>query len=270
MRAMFVGLMMVALSAAHAVAQAPRDVLLDVCNDTGVAIAVAAAYGTDPTSARVLRSWFLVQPSACLEGALNNVVGDAIDMHRQRHRPVAADLEHSRGLERQLGEPRPGGGAQALGQMVRWQVFGKPADRRVIDRKIGEAYARKGQEKFDTQNWDRALSAAEEGLELDPESEGLNYLAGKCYERKAMDALSKRNDEDRLRYYGKTVEHLEQALKSNPRSIRTMDLLADSYMRIGRETDAVRLWDKIINLAPESLEASKAKGYKASRGFANP
>jgi uncharacterized membrane protein len=81
MRSILMSLVLVFVGANHAAAQAPRDVLLDVCNDTGVSVAVAAAYGTDPTSARVLRSWFLVQPSACLEGALNNVVGETIDIH---------------------------------------------------------------------------------------------------------------------------------------------------------------------------------------------
>lgn len=81
MRSVILGLVMALVNLGPAAAQAPRDVLLDVCNDTGVVVAVASAYATDPTSARVLRSWFLVQPATCLEGALNNVVGDSLDLH---------------------------------------------------------------------------------------------------------------------------------------------------------------------------------------------
>ena len=62
-------------------AQAPRDVLLDVCNDTGFAVATAAAYRTSPTPNQTLRNWFLVQPGECLQGALNGVVGETLDLH---------------------------------------------------------------------------------------------------------------------------------------------------------------------------------------------
>ena len=62
-------------------AQAQRDVLLNVCNDAGFSVAVAVAYRTNPTEDRTLRSWFLVEPGTCLEGAVNNVVGADLDVH---------------------------------------------------------------------------------------------------------------------------------------------------------------------------------------------
>jgi len=67
--------------AAPARAQAPRDVLLEVCNQTGFSVAAAAAYRTSPADSRTLRSWFLIGPGACLNGALNGVVGDDLDLH---------------------------------------------------------------------------------------------------------------------------------------------------------------------------------------------
>ncbi|WP_417481098.1 hypothetical protein [Maricaulis sp.] len=62
-------------------AQAPRDVLLEVCNQTGFAVAAAAAYRTTPAQSRTLRSWFMIAPGECLNGALNGVVGDDLDLH---------------------------------------------------------------------------------------------------------------------------------------------------------------------------------------------
>ena len=62
-------------------AQASRDVLLNVCNDTGLVAAAAAAYRTGPGDGRTLRSWFLIEPGTCLDGALNNVAGDSLDLH---------------------------------------------------------------------------------------------------------------------------------------------------------------------------------------------
>ena len=38
-------------------AQAPRDVLLEVCNQTGFTVAAAAAYRTTLAESRALRSW---------------------------------------------------------------------------------------------------------------------------------------------------------------------------------------------------------------------
>jgi uncharacterized membrane protein len=80
MRSIIVVLALLATSGI-ASAQAPRDVLLNVCNDTGFTIAAASAYRTSPAETRTLRSWFQIEPGACLEGALNNVVGDSLDLH---------------------------------------------------------------------------------------------------------------------------------------------------------------------------------------------
>jgi uncharacterized membrane protein len=66
---------------APARAQAPRDVLLEVCNQTGFSVAAAAAYRTTPATSRTLRSWFLIAPGECLNGALNGVIGDDLDLH---------------------------------------------------------------------------------------------------------------------------------------------------------------------------------------------
>lgn len=62
-------------------ALAQRDVLLNVCNEAGFSVAIAAAYRTAATESRTLRSWFLVEPGQCLEGAVNNVVGNTLDIH---------------------------------------------------------------------------------------------------------------------------------------------------------------------------------------------
>ncbi|WP_291845109.1 DUF1036 domain-containing protein [Maricaulis sp.] len=70
-----------AILVAAAPVHAQRDILLNVCNETGFSVAVAAAYRTNPTEDRTLRSWFLVEPGDCLEGAVNNVVGPSLDMH---------------------------------------------------------------------------------------------------------------------------------------------------------------------------------------------
>ena len=60
---------------------AQRDVLLEICNETGFTVASAAAYRTSPSADRTLRTWFLVQPGECLDGALNGVVGEDVDLH---------------------------------------------------------------------------------------------------------------------------------------------------------------------------------------------
>jgi len=62
-------------------ALAQRDVLLNVCNEAGFSVAIAAAYRTMATESRTLRSWFLVESGQCLEGAVNNVVGNTVDLH---------------------------------------------------------------------------------------------------------------------------------------------------------------------------------------------
>ena len=72
---------LLALLSAPAAAQ--RHVLLDICNETGfsVAAAAAAAYQTTPNPSRTLRTWFLIAPHSCLDGALDGVVGGEVDLH---------------------------------------------------------------------------------------------------------------------------------------------------------------------------------------------
>lgn len=77
----FLCLLALVCTSAAAQAQAPRDVLLNICNDTRFAVASAAAYRTSPQSGQTLRAWFMVQPGECLEGALNGVAGDTLDLH---------------------------------------------------------------------------------------------------------------------------------------------------------------------------------------------
>ncbi|WP_417497132.1 hypothetical protein [Maricaulis sp.] len=81
MRAGFFALFLAFGICAPVQAQAPRDVLLEVCNQTGFAVAAAAAYRTTPAQSRTLRSWFMIAPGECLNGALNGVVGDDLDLH---------------------------------------------------------------------------------------------------------------------------------------------------------------------------------------------
>ena len=69
------------LFATVAPASAQRTVMLDVCNETGFRVATAAAYRTRPDADPTLRTWFMIEPGACLEGALNGVVDDAVDLH---------------------------------------------------------------------------------------------------------------------------------------------------------------------------------------------
>ncbi|WP_203290939.1 hypothetical protein [Maricaulis parjimensis] len=81
MRFLCLGLLSAAWLACMAPASAQRTVMLDVCNDTGFRVATAAAYQTRPGAEPTLRTWFMIEPGACLEGALNGVAGDAVDIH---------------------------------------------------------------------------------------------------------------------------------------------------------------------------------------------
>lgn len=75
--ALLAGLFLMSVPAASA----QRSVLLDVCNETGFRVATAAAYQTRPDGPATLRTWFLIEPGACLEGALNGVTGGTVDLH---------------------------------------------------------------------------------------------------------------------------------------------------------------------------------------------
>ena len=81
MRIVFSGLVGGLLCLAVGPALAQRTVMVDVCNDTGFRVAVAAAYRTSASPDRTLRTWFLVDPGACLDGGLNGVMGEEVDLH---------------------------------------------------------------------------------------------------------------------------------------------------------------------------------------------
>lgn len=67
------------LSAGPALAQ--RTVLVNICNETGFRVAAATAYRTGPSPDHTLRGWFLVDPGTCLDGGLNGVAGESVDLH---------------------------------------------------------------------------------------------------------------------------------------------------------------------------------------------
>lgn len=69
------------LAVAPAQAQAQRHVLLEVCNETGFRVATAAVYASGPAPSRTLRTWFLIDPGTCLDGALDGVTGDTVQVH---------------------------------------------------------------------------------------------------------------------------------------------------------------------------------------------
>lgn len=71
----------VLLCLAGAPAFAQRTVMVNVCNDTGFRVATAAAYRTGPAPDHTLRTWFLIDPGACLDGGLNGVTGESVDLH---------------------------------------------------------------------------------------------------------------------------------------------------------------------------------------------
>jgi hypothetical protein len=75
------GLALALSGLAATAAQAQRTVMLDICNDTPVRIATAAVYQTQAGGPETLRTWFLVEPGACLQGGLNGVAGAALDLH---------------------------------------------------------------------------------------------------------------------------------------------------------------------------------------------
>lgn len=81
MRAVLVLFGFLAFLAAPAQAQGPRDVLLNVCNNTPVSVATAAAYRTSASEMRTLRAWFQIEPGQCLQGAINGVTGSNVDLH---------------------------------------------------------------------------------------------------------------------------------------------------------------------------------------------
>lgn len=74
-------LAVLALSAVSTPALAQRTVMVEVCNETGFRVATAAAYRTGPTQDRTLQAWFLVDPGECLDGGLNGVTGESVDLH---------------------------------------------------------------------------------------------------------------------------------------------------------------------------------------------
>gem|GEM_PF-2231120 len=81
MKTVLTGLAGIVLCLAGGPALAQRTVMVEVCNETGFRVATAAAYRTGSSSDRTLRTWFLIEPGACLDGGLNGVTGETVDLH---------------------------------------------------------------------------------------------------------------------------------------------------------------------------------------------
>jgi len=135
-----------------------------------------------------------------------------------------------------------------------------PPDTRAVDDRIAEVSAAKATAFYSKGNYDKALDAALEGLKLSDASPQLNFLAGRCYERKAMQAFSNNDKVQGRSLCEKACEALEKTVKADPANLAALDLLGKTYSKFN-EIKAIETWRLIVKQAPDTPEGKTAKNY---------
>lgn len=143
-----------------------------------------------------------------------------------------------------------------------------PPDPKLVESKIAEVYAARAHSFAAKRNYDRALEVALEGLTHDPGQAELNFIVGKCYERKGIAAITNRKLAQSKEYFKKAVEALEKAVAADPENLEALDLLAGCYTKVNQETKALETWQRICDIAPDSREGRRARDFlRSRRGF---
>lgn len=139
-------------------------------------------------------------------------------------------------------------------------ALNNPPDLKRVEEKIADVSAAKAGAFFSKENYDKALEAAQEGLKYSESSIPLNYLTGRCYERKAMHAFSANDKTQGRAHCEKACEVLEKVVKADPDHLPALDLLGKTYSKFN-EIKAIETWRRIVKQAPDSPEGRAAKNY---------
>lgn len=135
-----------------------------------------------------------------------------------------------------------------------------PPDPKPVENKIAEVYGAKAGAFYSKENYDKALEAAQDGLKYNDVSPQLNYLAGRCYERKGMHSRSNNDTGQARQYFEKACEALERVVATDPNHLPAYDLLGKTYSRFN-EIKAIETWKRIVHLSPDSPEGKTARNY---------
>ncbi|MBM3334854.1 tetratricopeptide repeat protein [Candidatus Sumerlaeota bacterium] len=146
-------------------------------------------------------------------------------------------------------------------QSARGQVAASdPSNAAAVESQIAEVYAARARSFFDKHNYDKAFEVAQEGLKRNPNSPPLNLIVGQYYEREG-NTVRVRDKAQARALWEKACEALSKTIAADPRNLEALDLLGKTYSRFDDLTKAINTWKRIVELAPDSSQAEKARNY---------
>jgi tetratricopeptide (TPR) repeat protein len=125
------------------------------------------------------------------------------------------------------------------------------------DSLLGKIYSAKGVEHYDREHYLSAALAYEKAVEHDASVVDYHYDTGWAYYRYGL----KRSLEGKpsKEYFTKARAAFEKTLELDPEYLRAYQGMARVYIRENRPDRAAKMYQKIIEIAPESYEAELAE-----------
>jgi tetratricopeptide (TPR) repeat protein len=152
---------------------------------------------------------------------------------------------------------------EALGILTKTRELAaslNPPNPAPVENKMAEVYSAKAAAFYSKENYDKALEAAQDGLKFNDTSVALDYLVGRCYERKAMHAFSNNDKPQGRRFCEQACEALEKTVRADPGHLPALDLLGKTYSKFN-EIKAIETWRQIVKQAPDTPEGKTARNY---------
>jgi len=140
----------------------------------------------------------------------------------------------------------------------------QPDDPRPLKKKKSEALLALGDTAFEREQFQDSIDSYSKAVEADSDSAEAFFRLGQAYF-----CLGRKTATDKQRAQ-QLLQRAESSYKTSlilePDNVAVYDALANTYVRINRSEEAVKAWVRIMQLAPDSLEAKQAIKNLIARG----
>lgn len=163
-----------------------------------------------------------------------------------------------------LGNPGSGRYAEALTKLQEALNL-KPQNVKVIEDKMAQIYYDKGREEYERLKYESARESFEAAVMKNSANPEYYYSLGWAYyklgkkSQKNSPAVSKR-------YLTFAEESFKKAIEIDSGFVKAYNSLGQTYISLNNQTEAINMYKKVIELAPDSDQAERARSILKEYG----
>jgi tetratricopeptide (TPR) repeat protein len=133
----------------------------------------------------------------------------------------------------------------------------KPEDPKPIEDRLSQVFGERGDYYYANNNYQEAAESYEKAIELNSNIVDYHYNLGWSY---YMIGRNKRESgRAYTNYYRRAIPPFKKAIEIDSGHVRSYNALARIYIKLNNQTEAIKMLQQIIRVAPDSREAKLAK-----------